>query len=89
MTTKEPATVADLLKTPKDGQKYELVDGEIVVSPTGRRHGKVALKISHIIATSWKTTQPEKFTVLMLDSSFRMTISDHQMSFSFERKNCR
>jgi Uma2 family endonuclease len=51
MKSKGSATVEDLLKTPKDGQKYELVDGEIVVSPTGWRHGKVALKISHIIAT--------------------------------------
>jgi Uma2 family endonuclease len=51
MKIKGSATVEDLLKTPKDGQKYELVDGEIVVSPTGMRHGEVALKISHTIAT--------------------------------------
>jgi Uma2 family endonuclease len=51
MKIKGSATIEDLLKTPKDGQKYELVDGEIVVSPTGWRHGVVAQKISYIIAT--------------------------------------
>lgn len=51
MRTKGKATVEDLLKTPRDGQKYELVDGEIVVSPAGMRHSEVAAKISHIVAT--------------------------------------
>jgi hypothetical protein len=27
------ATIEDLMLTPEDGRKYELVDGEIVVSP--------------------------------------------------------
>jgi Uma2 family endonuclease len=45
------ATVEDLLKMPEDGQKYELVDGEIVVSPTGLIHSEVAAKIIHMIAT--------------------------------------
>jgi Uma2 family endonuclease len=34
----EVATEADLLRTPKDGRKYELVDGEIRVSPAGNWH---------------------------------------------------
>ena len=51
MRTKGKATVEDLLKTPKDGRKYELVDGEIVVSPAGMRHAEIAAKIAHIIAT--------------------------------------
>ncbi len=37
------ATEADLLQTPRDGYKYELVDGEIRVSPAGSRHGAVGL----------------------------------------------
>src|SRR6185295_6134988 len=45
------ATVKDLLRMPEDGQKYELVDGEIVVSPTGWVHSEIATKISCIIAT--------------------------------------
>ena len=33
MKTKGHATIDDLYNVPEDGQKYELVDGEIVVSP--------------------------------------------------------
>jgi len=51
MKPKGTATVEDLLKMPEDGQKYELVDGEIVVSPTGYNHSRIAIKIGHIIAT--------------------------------------
>ncbi len=54
MTTVNPkgtATIEDLLRTPDDGRKYELVDGEIVVSPAGVRHGQVAGKILYMIAT--------------------------------------
>lgn len=36
---------------PEDGQKYELVDGEIVVSPTGYRHSAVGLRLAHLIQT--------------------------------------
>lgn len=51
MKTKDPATIEDLLRIPKDGRKYELVDGEILVSPAGMRHSEIATKISYIIAT--------------------------------------
>jgi Uma2 family endonuclease len=51
MKPKIPATIDDLLRMPKDGRKYELVDGEIVVSPAGMRHSEVAAKIGYIIAT--------------------------------------
>ena len=54
MRTMKPrgtATLEDLLNMPEDGQKHELVDGEIVVTPTGFRHSEVAGKILHIIAT--------------------------------------
>ena len=50
MTIKGSATIQDLLNTPKDGRKYELVDGEILVSPAGMRHSEVALKIAHLIS---------------------------------------
>ena len=48
---KGTATVEDLLNMPEDGQKYELVDGEIVVSPTGLKHSKISIKIARILAT--------------------------------------
>jgi Uma2 family endonuclease len=41
-TTRRVATEEDLLAMPRDGHKYELVDGEIRVSPTGDRHGLVS-----------------------------------------------
>jgi Uma2 family endonuclease len=45
-TTMRPrATEDDLFNIPKDGQKYELVDGAIRVSPAGDRHSVVALRI--------------------------------------------
>jgi Uma2 family endonuclease len=45
-TTRRVATEDDLLATPKDGQVYELVDGEIRVSPAGMRHSVVALRLA-------------------------------------------
>jgi Uma2 family endonuclease len=45
------ATIDDLRRMPEDGRKYELVDGEILVSPAGMRHAKVAGRIFHLIAT--------------------------------------
>jgi Uma2 family endonuclease len=40
------ATEDDLRATPRDGRKYELVDGEIRVSPGGGRHSLVSLKLA-------------------------------------------
>ena len=48
-STRARATEADLLAIPKDGQKYELVDGEIRVSPTGVRHGAISLKLGALL----------------------------------------
>ncbi len=45
-TTRRMATEEDLRAMPKDGQKYELVDGEIRVGPAGDRHSVVALKLA-------------------------------------------
>ena len=44
-TTRACATEADLLRMPKDGRKYELVDGEIRVSPAGTKHGRVCVNL--------------------------------------------
>ena len=51
MEIKRPVTIEDMYHMPQDGQKYELVDGEVVVSPASVLHGEIALKIAHIIAT--------------------------------------
>jgi Uma2 family endonuclease len=46
-TTMRPvATEEDLLRTPRDGRKYELVDGQIRMSPAGSRHGHVCVNLS-------------------------------------------
>lgn len=51
MKVKSPATIDDLLQMPKDGNKYELVDGEIVVSPCGMRSSEVASNINTLLGT--------------------------------------
>src|SRR6266581_915179 len=48
-TTRRVATEEDLLRTPKDGSTYELVDGEIRVSPGGARHGAVSLRLASLL----------------------------------------
>ncbi len=49
MKLEKRATVDDLLLFPKDGRKYELVDGKIVVSPGGFRHSRVGTNIVLIL----------------------------------------
>jgi Uma2 family endonuclease len=49
-TTKRAATEEDLLAMPNDGQKYELVDGEIRVSPAGDRHSYVAVQLATVLS---------------------------------------
>ena len=44
-TTTRAATEEDLFRTPKDGRKYELVDGQIRVSPAGYRHGRICVRL--------------------------------------------
>jgi Uma2 family endonuclease len=40
------ATEAQLRAVPRDGRKYELVDGRITVSPAGARHGVIAIRLA-------------------------------------------
>ena len=43
-------TDEELLKLPKDGYKRELVDGKIVVTPAGYRHGLVIVRLATRLA---------------------------------------
>lgn len=45
-TLRPAATEEDLLRTPRDGRKHELVDGQIRVSPAGTRHGRVCIRLA-------------------------------------------
>lgn len=48
MDTKIQMTASELLDLPDDGQKYELVHGELIrMSPTGGTHGKIASRLDH------------------------------------------
>lgn len=50
IATQRTATEDDLLRCPKDGRRYELVDGEIVaMSPAGLRHGAIAIELSTLL----------------------------------------
>lgn len=45
-TTTRYVTDEELLRAPRDGQKYERVDGEWRVSPAGFRHGAVIVRLA-------------------------------------------
>lgn len=42
-------TADDLLRLPKDGCKYELVKGELRVSPAGLRHEKIGMRLGQLL----------------------------------------
>jgi Uma2 family endonuclease len=69
-TTRRVATEQDLLATPKDGRKYELVDGEIRVSPAGDRHSVVAAQLVALLVTFVK--QHRLGYVCGADAGFRL-----------------
>jgi len=50
-TTAQHVTDADLSALPRDGRKYEWVDGALRVSPAGFRHGVVSVRLSRRLDT--------------------------------------
>ena len=56
-TARSHATEADLLRMPKDGRKYELVDGQIRMSPAGARHGLVIVDLTRRLAAFVERTR--------------------------------
>jgi Uma2 family endonuclease len=41
----KPLTVEDMASMPRDGRKYELIEGELVVSPAGMRHEEIGARL--------------------------------------------
>jgi Uma2 family endonuclease len=68
--TRRVATEEDLLAMPDDGQRYELVDGEIRVSPTGNRHGAVIAQLAALLVAFVK--QHRFGYVIAGDAGFRL-----------------
>jgi len=55
MATRTHATVGDVLRLSSEGERYELVDGELVeMSPTGLEHGDLELHIGSMLRTHVK-----------------------------------
>jgi Uma2 family endonuclease len=48
-TTTRRATEDDLWNAPEDGRKYELVDGDLVMSPAGLRHGRICARLLRVL----------------------------------------
>ena len=47
--TRKTWTDGDLETLPRDGHKYELLDGDLIMSPVHENHGSVCIEISIII----------------------------------------
>ncbi|MPZ81215.1 MAG: Uma2 family endonuclease [Actinophytocola sp.] len=63
-----PFTVDDLEAMPDDGNRYELLDGMLIVSPApGRRHQKVAYRLYNVLEQAC----PDEFDVLGAPFSVR------------------
>jgi Uma2 family endonuclease len=57
VATTHVVTDEDLLRLPRDGRKYELVDGAIRMSPAGLRHEEIVVRL---IARLLETVRPRQ-----------------------------
>jgi Uma2 family endonuclease len=64
------ATEEELLQSPADGRKRELVDGQIRVSPAGYRHGRICMKLGALLQTF--AAQRQLGDVLDSSTGFRL-----------------
>lgn len=45
----KPLTAEDLYTMPRDGRKYELIEGELIVSPAGMQHEEIGAELLFLI----------------------------------------
>jgi Uma2 family endonuclease len=71
LATRRVWTDEEIMALPKDGNRYELVDGELTTSPAGARHGDINV----LLASRLAVFVNERKSGRVLDSStgFRMT----------------
>jgi Uma2 family endonuclease len=71
VATLRPLTYADLLDMPDDGQRYEIIGGELIVNPAPRRdHQLVVADVTWIVEqflrmTDWGTAIPHPVDVYL------------------------
>jgi Uma2 family endonuclease len=57
-------TAEQLLQMPKDGYRYELIEGALIkMSPAGSKHGQVALTVAGLL---WQHVRAHKLGVVLL-----------------------
>ncbi|MGH3588253.1 MAG: Uma2 family endonuclease, partial [Pseudonocardia sp.] len=67
-----PFTVDDLEAMPDDGNRYELIDGMLLVSPApGRRHQKVALRLYGVLEAAC----PDELDVIAAPFAVRPSVT--------------
>ena len=71
-----PYTAEDLAEMPTDGRRYEVLGGELVVSPSPSvRHQRVSLRLSAILETHLERTQ----VGTVLAAPFDVHLSEHDV----------
>lgn len=49
VSEKRPWTDSELMSLPKDGRKYELIDGRLLMSPVGSTHSRICIDLSFLL----------------------------------------
>lgn len=72
VSTKARWTDEELTGLPKDGRKYELIEGRLMMSPASANHGSICIRLAVLLATH---VQRRKLGVVY-DSSTGFRLSD-------------
>lgn len=69
--TERHLTAEQFLRMPKDGRKYEFVNGEVSEVPTGGRHGEATMAVTEVLILAGL-----RHVGIMFDSSTGFTMSN-------------